>query len=108
MPDNSSSPDAERYGADNVVDDLLYECESTKEVQGAFPRAKLNKVWDEIHGYRLEVHIPNCTKKEWWEFLIRSGWGGASLHFQLAMNIDTKTVMEVIGQINEEKMDAEG
>jgi len=92
----------------SFVDDLLYDCGPAKEIQSVFPRAKLNKVWDEIHADRLEVSIPNCTKEEWWEYLLRSGWGSCSLGFQLTMRMNPKALMEILTRIKKEESDAQG
>jgi len=91
--------------AEIAVDDLIYDREPLKEIQGTFPRAKLNVIWDEINQHRIQVHIPGCTKEEWYEYLLRSGWGSCSLAFQLAMHEDTKTLMDILARIKSERED---
>ena len=68
-----------------MVNDLIYDCEPFKEIQGTFPSARLERCYDDVHGCRISVEIESATDDEWYEFLIRSGWYGCSLNFQLSM-----------------------
>jgi hypothetical protein len=56
-----------------------------KEVQEAFPDVVLKDAYDEIKGYRQEVHVDDDQEDNYYSFLIGRGWFEMSLIMQIVM-----------------------
>lgn len=56
-----------------------------KEVKEKFPTFKMDKEWDEIHEWRVSVSFESTDNKEYFLWLFRNGWAGASFIIQISM-----------------------
>lgn len=55
----------------------------TNLIKKEYPKAKTNKVWDEIHETRLEVKIEDIEKTDFFIFLEKNKIAEISLGWQL-------------------------
>lgn len=67
------------------VEDLVYEYAAWAEVRARFPNAEREDASDLIHDSRFSVRLPDVTLREWYTFLLDSGWYNVSFAFQIAM-----------------------
>jgi hypothetical protein len=97
-------PDPETFeDEEKIQKDLLYcDCEELREeILSAWPQAKLNSIWDNIHEGRLEVQLMS-TQVDYFRWLIRSGWAELSFLFQFCM-LDERNRHFVISALDGEK-----
>lgn len=85
-------------GLETPVDDLLYcpLCEVRQEILEACPTAKLEAVYDEIHGERTTVAIDNCARIDWYRFLVRSGIARVSFCFEVSIRLELPLIEVVL------------
>jgi hypothetical protein len=56
-----------------------------KEVKEKFPNVELRDAYDEIKGYRQEVHLDDSETENYNAFLLGKGWFEMSLTLQIDM-----------------------
>jgi hypothetical protein len=61
-----------------------------EEVAERFPGALIEDASDEIHESRIKVVIEDATMREWFTFLLESGWHCASLVFLFSVRTEKK------------------
>lgn len=54
-----------------------------EEIKEAFPQVKLVDAFDDIKGFRQEVHLPEEEKDNYLAWLMGNGWWNLSLTMQL-------------------------
>ena len=70
------------YGSDDAVKNQAY---FIKEVQEKFPNVVLKDAYNDIKGYRQEVHLDDSETDNYNGFLIGKGWFEMSLTMQIMM-----------------------
>jgi hypothetical protein len=75
------------------VSDLLYDGDATGILE-AFPNAKITRDYDEVHGERLDITIPDTDLNEWLYFVITTGRGSISFGLQLRLRAGEKPDIE--------------
>jgi hypothetical protein len=81
-----TSPSLDERG----VTDLFYDWDGWPEIKAKFPNAEREDASDFIHDARIQVKIPDASLREWYLFLLDSGWHGVSLGFQIRFRGDPK------------------
>jgi len=74
---------------DMGIEDPIYDHECWPEIKAKFPNATFEDASDEIHESRIVVKIADVTWREWFTFLLDSGWHEVSLLFQLSIKGDS-------------------
>lgn len=76
------------------MNDLLYlddidtgKGEIVDKIKNVFNTAKIDSVFDDIHGERLVFEIDNTKKTDYLKFIIKEGLGGISFYIQMAIRI---------------------
>lgn len=62
-----------------------YEIEFKEEFKEEFKNVELRNAYDEIKGYRQEVHLKDSQSDEYHTWLIGKGWFEMSMNMQLMM-----------------------
>ena len=62
--------------------DLVYDFGAWKEIEKAFPDAKIEDARDEIHESRIAVTLPDEKRVDYLKWMIWSAWGPASFAIQ--------------------------
>lgn len=73
------------FGDSFESDSYKLECEFKDEVKDKFNNVELRNAYDDIKGYRQEVHLPEEQKDSYLTWLIGKGWLEMSLTMQLLM-----------------------
>jgi len=85
---------------DHMGRDLIYDIQAIAEIKARFPEANLEYSYDDVHGERFLVDIPNCSLRTWLKFIISAGMGGISLVCQYTVRKNADAVGEVLNEIN--------
>lgn len=72
------------------VSDAIYDATAWKDVAERFPGAVIEDASDEIHESRIRVDIKDATMREWFTFLLESGWHSVSLKFLFTVRTEKK------------------
>lgn len=67
------------------IEDPFYDHDGWKGIKARFPSATYEDASDCIHEGRILVKIPDATWREWFTFLMDSGWSEVSLIFGIAL-----------------------
>ena len=62
-----------------------YEKEFKEEIIIKFPDVSLKDAYDDIKGYRQEVHLPDEQKDNYYSWIIGHGWMELSFTMQIMM-----------------------
>ena len=62
-----------------------YEIDFKKEIKEKFDNVELKDAYDDIKGYRQQVHLNKDQKDNYYAWLIGKGWFEMSLNMQLMM-----------------------
>jgi hypothetical protein len=88
-------------GDEGKLSDLMYLGDDAANDQfksmfsAAFPEAKMEEEWDEIHEWRASIEYDHGMQDRIMEWLIRNGWGGCSFKMNLMLYGDAKEVGQV-------------
>lgn len=69
-----------------LIHDLIYDMAALPEIKAAFPDAKIEESWDEIHEGRFSVELTS-TYTEYFYKIIKMGMHGISFHCQLTLHM---------------------
>lgn len=72
------------------IRDAIYDNTAVPEIKDRFPEAEIEDASDEIHAGRVMVIIKDATVREWYTFLLESGWHLVSLWFGFAVRTEKK------------------
>jgi hypothetical protein len=73
------------FGYDHENDSAKFEKEFKGSIVKVFPDVKLVNAYDDIKGYRQEVHLPDEQKDNYLSWLIGDGWLEMSFTMQIMM-----------------------
>lgn len=72
------------YG-EEMAEAIKNQNDFIKEVRERFPKVVLKDAYDEIKGYRQEVHLDDSETENYSAFLFGKGWFEMSLDMQINM-----------------------
>lgn len=67
-----------------------FEKDFISEIKAVFPNVTLKDAYDDIKGYRQEVHIDESDKDNYFSFLIGKGWYQMSLTMSIALRSESE------------------
>ncbi len=73
------------------IEDPFYDRDGWPEIKAKFPSATFEDASDFIHEGRILVKIQDATWREWFTFLVDSGWSTVSLSFELLLRSEPET-----------------
>lgn len=73
------------FGYDHENDSAKFEKEFKESIVKTFPDVKLVNAYDDIKGYRKEIHLPDEQKDNYLSWLIGDGWLEMSFTMQIMM-----------------------
>lgn len=63
--------------------DLVYDYDAWKEIEKAFPDAKIEDARDKVHESRIAVTLPDERRTDYFKWMVWSPFGPASLGLQV-------------------------
>lgn len=72
------------------IEDPFYDRAGWPEIKARFPSAEMEDASDDIHTDRILVKIHDVTLREWFTFLMDSGWSSVSLWFGISLRSEPK------------------
>jgi hypothetical protein len=102
MPTSVEYQDLLYFGYDvfgESEDNRRLEQEFITEITTRFPTAQLKDAYDEIKGFRQEVHLEKELEDQYFSFLIGKGWLNCSMSLTLLLmesgdNMEHKATVE--------------
>lgn len=70
--------------------ELVYDPDARSFFAERWPQATFKDASDWLHEGRFEVEIPGVTADEVYPLVIREGWSGCCLSFEMAMRLSEK------------------
>ena len=62
--------------------DLVYDFGAWKDIEKAFPDAKIEDARDDVHVSRISVQLPDEKRTDYLKWMVWTGWGRASITLQ--------------------------
>jgi len=72
-----------------------------KSILEKYPNAKLERDYDFVHEYRLEVEIPECDPDEWAIWALAEGLGAPSFFIQCELIRNPQKVRDWLDALKE-------
>lgn len=88
-------------GGRKLADDL------TQEILYKFPTAIISRDYDDIHGYRLELDIPDVEQELWYEFAMTIGIHRMCFTLMLDQRMRPEKIKPIVARVvaaKQEKM----
>lgn len=78
------------FGYTHESDSHQLQSQFNNEIKEKFPDVDLRDAYDEIKGYRQEVHLPEDQRENFKVWLLGNGWFDMSMTMQLLMMSEDK------------------